>query len=159
MNVSLVPVEQILASDGRDGGIFRLAGVRIIFPIRQLDSFAVGDSVNLVVAPRDAVIRLLLRQVELVGTEFWMLEQIGENFEYVVEITFQTTQADDGRIGAAGSFYFGGAHFQEIVHLIAGLRPGSTRAPDFAEEFHQSNFAGGLIARSAANARRSRDQR
>ena len=156
MNVGFVPVEQILAGDGGDGGVLRLARVRIVGSIRQLGGFARGDSADFIIAPRDAVVGLLLRQVEFVGAKFGILQQVDEDFEDIVEIAFQAGQADGGRIGTAAGFHFGGAHFEKVVELIAGLRLGAAGAPDFAEDIDQSDFAGGFVARAAANARSSR---
>ena len=96
MDVSLVPVDQVLPSDGGDGGILRLTGIGIVRSISQLGGFACGNSADFVIAPRDAVIRLLLREVELVGTEFGILQQVGEDFEDIVEVALQATQADAG---------------------------------------------------------------
>ena len=96
MDVSLVPVDQVLPSDGGDGGILRLTGIGIVRSISQLGGFACRNSADFVIAPRDAVIRLLLRQVELVGTEFGILQQVGEDFEDIVEVALQATQADAG---------------------------------------------------------------
>jgi hypothetical protein len=146
MNVSFVPVDQILASDGRDGGIFGLTRIGIVRSIREFGGFARRNFSDLIVAPRNAVVGLLLRQVEFVSAEFGMLQQVSEDFENVVEVTFQAGQADASRIGTATGFHFGGAHFQEVVQLIAGLRFGSTGAPDLAEDIDQSNFGGGFVA-------------
>src|SRR5260370_28689525 len=72
MGIDFVPVEQILPSDGCDRGIFGLPGIVIVFTVCQLDGFAVGNSADFIIAPRDAVVCLLLRQVELVGAGLWM---------------------------------------------------------------------------------------
>ncbi len=76
---------------------------------------------------------MLLREVEFVGAEFGILQQVGEDFEDIVEVTFQATQADGGGINTAAGFDFGRTHFQKIVELIAGLGLGAASAPDFAE--------------------------
>ena len=75
-----------------------------------------------------------------------MLQQIGEDFENVVEVAFQAGQADARGIGPAAGFHFRGAHFEEVVQLIAGLGLGSTGAPDFAEQFDESDFSRGFVA-------------
>ncbi len=96
MDISVVPVGQILARDCGDGRVLRRARVGIFRAIRQLDGFAVCDSADLIVAARDAVLQLLLREVELFCTEFGILQQVGEDFEDIVEIAFQAIQADAG---------------------------------------------------------------
>ncbi len=89
VDVILMPVDQILASNGRDGCILGLANVGIIRSICQLRSFAGGDLANLVVAARDGIVGLLLRNVELVGAKFGILQQIGEDLENVVKIALE----------------------------------------------------------------------
>src|ERR1700677_2231992 len=144
MNVGLVPVDQILASDGSDGGILRLTGVRIVCAIRELGGFARRYLANLIIAPGDGIVRLFLGEVEFVGAEFRIAQQVGENFEDVVEVAFQATQANARGIGTAAGLDFGSAHFQKIVELISGLSFSAAGAPNFAEEIDEANFAGRL---------------
>ena len=146
MNVGFVPVEQILAGDGCDGGILRLARIGIVGTVGQFAGFARSNCSDLIIASRDAVVGLLLCEVELVGTEFGILQQIGEDFENIVEIALQTRQADGGRVRAAAGFYFSGTHLQEVVELVSGLRLSAACAPDFSKDANQPNFGSRLAA-------------
>src|ERR1700721_4547965 len=78
MNVGFVPVEQILAADGCDGGILRLAGIGIVGTVGQFGGFARSNCSDLIIASRDAVVGLLLWEAGLVGREFGILQQSGE---------------------------------------------------------------------------------
>src|ERR1700722_364613 len=89
MNIGLMPIDQVLPGDSCNGGIFRLTRVRIVFPVSELGGLASGDYADVVVATRDAVVGLLLRQIELVGTELGISQQVCEYFEDVVEVAFQ----------------------------------------------------------------------
>src|SRR5580704_18765960 len=125
MNVGAVPCDEILAGDGGDGGILRLAGIGIVLTISQPGGFTGRDAANLIVAPRDAVFCLLLSKLDLVGAEFRILQEVGEDFEYIVEVALQAAQSDGGGIGTAAGLDLGGTHFEKVVELVAGLRPGA----------------------------------
>src|SRR5580698_8249335 len=96
MYIGAMPVDQILARDCGHGCVLRFTGVGIIGAIRQLGGFARHDLSYLIVAPRDAVLGLLLCQVKLLGAEFGVLQEVGEDFEDIVEIAFQATQSYGG---------------------------------------------------------------
>ena len=89
LHVLVVPVEQILASNGGNGGVFRLAGVGIVYSIGQLFRFALGDLADVVVTAGNGGVGLFLREVQLVKAELGVLQQVGENLEDLVEVSFQ----------------------------------------------------------------------
>ena len=77
---------------GADPGLtlpLRHARVRIIRPIRELDSLTSRNRVRLIVAPRYGVVHPLLRDFNLVLPELGILKEIHECFEYVVKIALQ----------------------------------------------------------------------
>src|ERR1700676_1366596 len=111
-----------------------------------------SDCTDIVIAPRDAVVCLFLRQIELVGTELRILQDINEYFEDGVEIALQAIQADGGGIGSAAGPHFGCARFEKIVQLITGFCLGAAGAPNFAVDIGESSLGGGFIARTAADA-------
>ncbi len=159
MNVVAVPVDQVLASDGGDGCVFGHAGVGIVGAVSQFDGFAVGNFADVVVAAGNAVAFFLLREVDFVGAEFGILQHVDECLEDVVEVGLQAREADGGRVGSAAGFYLGGADFEEVVELVAGLSLGAAGAPDLTVNIHQTGFAGGFVDRSAADAGGAVDQR
>ena len=63
----------------------------------------------------------LLRQIELVGAEFGRAQQVNEDFENVVEVSLQAGERNGGGVGVAVGFNFGGADFEVVVELVAGL--------------------------------------
>src|SRR5579871_2524676 len=73
MNVLAVPIDQILARNGRDGGVLGFAGVRIVPAIGENGGLASGNLADIVVAPRNCVVGLLLREIELVGAKLGVL--------------------------------------------------------------------------------------
>ena len=89
MNIVLVPIDQILPSDGGDGGILGLAGVGIVIAICEFGRFACGNCSYLVVTTRNGVLDFFLRNVELVSAKFWILKHVGEDFENIVKVAFK----------------------------------------------------------------------
>ena len=121
MDVLLVPVEQVLRVTAATVAYSALAGVGIVGAVGQLRGFAAGDAADFVVAAGDGVELFLLGEIELVGAEFGIAQQVEEDFENVVEIRLQARPGDGGGVGVAVGFDFGGADFEVIVELIAGL--------------------------------------
>ena len=141
----------VLYSATRAYGILRAVG--------QLRGLAAGDAIDVVVAAGDGVEIFLLRQVKLVGAEFRIAQQVVEDLEDVVEIGLQAGQGNGGGIGVAVGLDFGGADFEIVIQLIAGLRLGAAGAPDFAVDVEQAGLGRGLGAGAAANAGDAVDQR
>ena len=142
---------QVLAGDGGDGLVLGDSRVGILRAISQLRGLAAGDAIDVIIAAGDGVEIFLLRQVELVGAEFRTAQQVVEDFEYVVKIGLQAGEGDGGRIGVAVGFDFGGADFEIVIQLIAGLGLGAAGAPDFAVDVDQAGLVRGLGAGAAAN--------
>ena len=68
-------------------------------------------------------------------------------------------EADGGGVGAAAGFDLGGADFEEVVELVAGLGLGAAGAPDFAVDVDRPVFVGRLVDRTATDAGRAVNQR
>ena len=100
---------------------------------------------DVVVAAGDGCLPALLGEVDLVGAELRTAQQVEEHFEYVVEIGLQAGEGDGGGIGVAAGFDFGGADFEKIVQLIAGLGLGASSAPDFAIDVDKSGLVRGFV--------------
>ena len=94
----------------------------------------------------------MLCKIDLVGAEFGIAKNVVERLEDIVEIALQARPADRCRICVAASFNLGRPNFEVVIKLVAGLRLGSTSAPDFAVDFQHSNFACGFRTRPSADA-------
>src|SRR5438309_12047481 len=88
VNMRMMPVDQILASDGSNRGIFRNTCIRILRAIRQFGGFAHRDTADVVIAPRNGIESLSLSEINLVFAELRFAQQFGENFENVIKIRF-----------------------------------------------------------------------
>jgi hypothetical protein len=69
VDILLVPLQQIVAGDGGNGGVFGDAGVRIIGAVGEANGFAAGDGVDVIIAAGDAGVHLKLGQSDLVVAE------------------------------------------------------------------------------------------
>ncbi len=145
LNVLLVPVEKVVALDRENGGVFRLARVRTVGSVGELDRFACGDRGGIVVAACDGFFELALGEFQLVGAELGIVQEVEDDLEDVVVVGLQTRPADGGGVDAAAGFDLCGARFEIVVHLIAGLRFGAAGAPDFAIEIDEADFRSGLL--------------
>ena len=145
MSVFAMPVNQILTGDGGDSGVFGYNGVGIVGAVGKLDGFAMGDFADLIVAPRDAVVLFFLSDVDLVGAELGIAQHVHEGLKDVVEIALQARKADRSGVGTAAGFYLGGADFQEVVELVAGLGFGAASAPDLAVDVDQTDLGGRFV--------------
>ena len=66
MNVGIMPLLEILTIDGSDRRVLRNTHVRVLSSISQFTGFPARNFADLVIASRDAIERLPLRQIELV---------------------------------------------------------------------------------------------
>ena len=147
----MMPVQEIRACDGGDGGVFRHSRVRIIRAIGQLYGLSRRDSTDLVVTSRDCVEGSLLCDIELVIAKLRFTQNVEKYFEDIFEVTLQAGPANGGGVHTAAGFHFGRPDLEEVVELIAGLGFDSTCAPDFPVNVHQADFACRFDSRSAAN--------
>ena len=131
---------QILASDGSDRLVLGHSRVGILRAVGQLRGLAARDAIDVIVAAGDGVEIFLLRQVKLVGAEFRPAQQVVEDFEHVVKIGLQAGQRDGCGIGVAVGLDFGGADFEVVIQLVAGLGLGAAGAPDFAVHVDQAGL-------------------
>src|SRR3954463_9653298 len=60
MDVGLVPINQVLSRNCADGRVFRNAGVRICWAIRELHGLSMSNFTDLIITARDAVKRFSL---------------------------------------------------------------------------------------------------
>src|SRR5208282_6412491 len=81
-----------------------------------------------------------------------LAEHAIERLEYIIEIALEAGPRNGGRVHGAASFNLSGTNFQVVVELIAGLRLGSTRAPDFPVHVQHSDLVRGFRTRSATDA-------
>src|SRR5947208_9746117 len=96
VNMRMMPVDQILASDGSNRGIFRNTRIRILRAVRQLCRFAHRDTAYVVIATRNGIESLSLREINFVLAELRFTQQFGENFENVIKICIYHRQTDHG---------------------------------------------------------------
>jgi hypothetical protein len=132
---------------------------RDVRAIRELGRFPSCNLRGIVVAPRDAVVHSLLRDFNLVGAELRILQQVFEHAKHVVEIFFQARPAHGRRVAASAGLDLGGALFEIVVELIAGLGLGAAGAPHFAVNVGQPGLVRRNRALAAANASRAVDHR
>ncbi len=139
-----MPIDQILPRDGGDGRVLGLASVRIVRTVGQLLRLTANDSAHIVITTGNGVVHFFLRQIDFVGAEFGLAQQVIERLENIVEIALQARPRDGGRIGVAAGLNLGGANFEVIVELVAGLCLGSASAPDFAVNVEHADFVRGF---------------
>ena len=149
----VVPVDQILARDGRDGGVFGYAGIGALGTVAELSGLTPNDFIDVIVAPGDGVGHALLRDLQLVRTELRIAQQVEKDFKNVLEVSLQTGQANASGVQTAAGFDLGRVSFQEIIQLVPGLGFDATRAPDFTVNIHKPGFGARLLTRSSTNAR------
>ena len=89
MNVGVMPVDQILASNRSHSRILWNSRVRILWPIGQFDRLSSSDAADFVVAPGDVVVFSLFGDFDFVLTEFRLVKQVCNDFEYIVEVVFE----------------------------------------------------------------------
>ena len=152
VNILAVPVDQILARDGRHGRIFRDSRIRTVCAVGQLRRFPSRNLPGIVIAPRDAVVQPLLRNFNFVGAKLRILQHIHERAKDVVEIFFQTRKRYIRVVDPAAGFDLGGALLQKVVQLIAGLGLSPASAPHFAVDIGQPRLVCRNRALAAANA-------
>ena len=88
VNMRMMPVDQILASDRGNRCVLRNTRIRILRAVRQLGGFAHRDTADVVIAPRNGIESLSLSEINLVFAELRFAQQFGENFENVIKIRF-----------------------------------------------------------------------
>ena len=159
VDVFLMPGEQVIALDRLERGVLHLASVRIVGTVGKLGGLARGNRAGIVVAAGDRLGILLLGEVELVGAEFGIVNQIENDLEHVVEIVLEAGPSEGGRVNAAAGFDLGGAALEVIVHLIAGLGFRAAGAPDIAIELDETDLLRRFVTRSTANADGAVNQR
>ncbi len=159
MHIGVVPLDQVLLGDGGDGRVLRIAAVGIVGPVGEPRDLAPDDAVDVIVAPRNRVECIALGKLEFIGAKRRILQQVHEDFEDIVKVALQARPADGGGINAAASFDFGGAGFEVVVELIAGLRFRSACAPDFSVHVGQADFASRFEPGTTANAGDAINQR
>src|SRR5437588_10526285 len=129
VDIFLMPGEQVIALDRLERGVLHLAGVRIVGAVGKLGGLARGNRAGIVVAAGDRLGILLLGEVELVGAEFGIVNQIKNDLEHVVVIVLEAGPSEGGRVNAAAGFDLGGAAVGGSVHPIAGLGCAAAGAP------------------------------
>jgi hypothetical protein len=159
MNVSLVPIDQILASDGCDGRVFGLTRVGIVRSIGELGGFACRNFSDLVVAARDAV-------VGLASAPMSSLSARNSGCCSRSAKTLKTSSKSPFRQDKLMVVESGRHRFPLWRRALRGSRRVDRR---FGISFRPcarlrrtdrpARFGGGFVARSAANARRAVDQR
>ena len=147
----VVPGVEIVEGDGVDGGVFGLARVGAVGSIGQFDGFAVGDAGGVVVAAGDGGLGLLFGQLELVGFEVGMEQEVDGLGEDGVEVALEAGPADGGGGAAAGGFDGGGFVFELVVELVAVDGGGAAGAPGVAVEGDEAGFGGGFVAAASAD--------
>ena len=90
IEVLFVPVHHVRLSDSGNGGIFRHARVRIVSAVGELEGLARGDLCGIVIAPRDSIEGLALRQLQFLLTKCGFAQQIQKDLKNIVEVAFQT---------------------------------------------------------------------
>ena len=98
-------------------------------------------------------------EVKLVGAKLRPAQHVVEHLEYVVKIGLQAGKRNGCRIGSAVGLDFGGADFEIVIQLIAGLRLGAAGAPDFPVHVDHARLVGRLGAGATANPGHAIDQR
>ena len=151
MNVTLMPVEQVVPRDRGDGRVLGNASIGGTRSVGQLHRLPVGDFKRIVISPRNARIQLVLGQRYFIFAERGFAEQLDEDFEDVVKIVLQAVPGDCRRIERAGGLDFCRARFQVIVEFISRLRLCAACSPHLPVNLHQADFAGGLVGRPAPN--------
>ena len=101
---------------------------------------------------------MALRQFDFVVAEFRLVQQLHHQLENVVEVFLKAGPADRGGVAAGCGFDFSGAGFEEVIHLIAGMRPGSSGSPHLSVNLDQPRFLRGFVARPRADADGAVDQ-
>ena len=89
INVGVMPVNQIPASDCCHGRILWNTRVGILRAIGEFDRLASGDAADIIVAPGDVVVFSLFGDFDLLVTKFRLVKQVRNDFEYIVEIGFE----------------------------------------------------------------------
>ena len=88
MDVCLVPIEQVLPCDRRNGRVFGYPRIWIAGAIRQPRGFAYGNLADVVVAARDTIENFVLGEVELFRAELRFTHQFDEHLEDIVKVFF-----------------------------------------------------------------------
>ena len=158
MNVALMPVEQILARRGRDGGVLRDASVGSIRAVNQFGCFAKSDIEWIVITARNAGVDLIFRQRDFVFTELRLQKQLDEHGQDFVQVLFEAVPVHGEELGPSGCFHFCGPGLEEVIELIAGLTLCAAGAPRLAKNLHQARFFARLVAGGAANLGRAANQ-
>ena len=89
MNIFAVPIDQILARDGGNGGVLGDPGVGIVRAVGEFESFTVCDFADLIITPRDTIERFFLSDIEFVSAELGIAEQVQESLEDIVKVALQ----------------------------------------------------------------------
>ena len=99
MHISAVPVDQILARNGVNRGVFRVAGVGIVGAVGQSVGFAGGNFTDRIVAAGDAVIFCFFREFDFVGAKFGIAKNFDKNFKDIFEIALEARPANTCDVG------------------------------------------------------------
>ncbi len=159
INELLMPADQVLTCYRGDGRVFRNARVRVVFAVDDDAALASDDGVDVIVTAGNRGVHLPLGELQLVGTELGIVQQIEIHLEDGVEVALQAVERDGGRVGLIIGLDLGGARFEEIVHFVAGLTLRPASSPDIAVKIGEAGLVRRLVNRAPANASGCADQR
>ncbi len=140
----MVPVEQILAGDGCNGRIFGDARIRIVRAIDELCGFASRDPSTSSLRREMASKYSFCARSILSARNSGSRSRSSNTLKTSSKSSFRHEKRDGRGIGTAVGFDLGGADFEKVVELIAGLRLGAAGAPDFAVDIEHARLVGGL---------------
>src|SRR6202044_559734 len=139
--------------------VLGLSRVGAVGAIRQFDGLAVGDAGGVVIAAGDGGFGLPFGELELVGLEGGVQEQIGSLGEERVEVAFEAGPVDGGGGCAAGAFDGGSFIFEDVVELVAVDGGSTAGTPGVTVERDESDLGGGFVAAASADQDRAVDER